>query len=77
MKIVHVVYSLEFGGIETMLVNIANEQVSMGYNVTILCINNHINDALRETIDKRVKFYCLGRPIGSKNPYYVLKFNYV
>lgn len=77
MKIVHIVYSLEFGGIETMLVNIANEQVSMGYNVTILCINNHINDALRETIDERVKFYCLGRPIGSKNPYYVLKFNYI
>lgn len=76
MKILHVVYSLEFGGIETMLVNIANEQVSMGYNVSILCINNHINDALRETIDKRVKFYCLGRPIGSKNPYYILKFNY-
>ncbi|MBP3354249.1 MAG: glycosyltransferase [Bacteroidales bacterium] len=76
MKIVHIVYSLEFGGIETMLVNIVNEQISMGHDIGIICINNAINSGLREAIDKKVKLYCIGRPIGSKNPYYLLKFNY-
>lgn len=76
MKIVHIVYGLEFGGIETMLVNIVNEQVSMGHDISVLCLNKAINRGLREAIDKRVKFYCVGRPISSKNPYYIMKFNY-
>ena len=76
MKIVHVVYGLEFGGIETMLVNIVNEQVKSGNEISVVVINNTINAGLRSLIDERVKFLCIGRPVGSKNPYYILKFNY-
>ena len=76
MKIVHVVFGLGIGGIETMLVNIVNEQVLQGHDITILCINDKVDQNLRESIDRRVKFCCVARPIGSKNPYYILKFNY-
>lgn len=76
MKIVHVVYGLEFGGIETMLVNIVNEQVLMGHDIHVVCINNTINKDLRDAISTEVKFHNLGRTVGSKNPYYLLKFNY-
>ena len=76
MKIVHVVFGLGLGGIETMLVNIVNEQVSVGHDITILCLNDMVNQNLRNSIDSRVKFCCVARPIGSKNPYYILKFNY-
>ena len=76
MKIVHIVYGLEFGGIETMLVNIVNEQVKTGNEISVLIINNTINNDLYSAIDNRVKIYCLDRPVSSKNPYYILKFNY-
>lgn len=76
MKIVHIVYGLDFGGIETMLVNIVNEQVKTGNKISVVIINNTINNDLYSSIDNRVKVYCLGRPVGSKNPYYILKFNY-
>ena len=76
MKIVHVVYGLEFGGIETMLVNIVNEQVLMGHDIHVVSINNTINKDLRDAISEDVKFYNIGRSIGSKNPYYIFLFNY-
>ena len=75
MKIVHVIYSLGYGGIETMLVNIVNEQVQFEHNISIICINNTVNEGLRNSIDKRVRFIEIGRPRHSRNPYYVLKFN--
>ena len=34
------------------------------------------NKDLRDAISKDVKFHNIGRPVGSKNPYYILKFNY-
>lgn len=76
MKIVHIVYGLEFGGIETMLVNIVNEQVKTGNEISVVIINNTINKDLYSAIDNRVNVYCLNRPVGSKNPYYILKFNH-
>ena len=75
MKIVHVVYSLNFGGIETMLVNIVNEQIKYENKITIVVINSPINQGLRDAIDKRVNFIELGRVRYSKNPYYVFKLN--
>lgn len=39
IKIVHVFWALGFGGIETMLVNIANAQVKLGADVHIILIN--------------------------------------
>lgn len=48
MKIVHILWSLKFGGIETMLVNIANEQLRKDANISII-----INDM----IDRQLLFH--------------------
>lgn len=78
MNIVHVVYSLKYGGIETMLVNIVNEQVRYDdASIYIFIINDCIDKNLLAAIDKRVKVIRIDRPVGSKNPYYLLKANLV
>ena len=48
MKIIHVLYSLGYGGVETMLVNIANEQTRYNEDISILVINDVV---VRELID--------------------------
>ena len=76
MKIVHLTYAMSFSGIETMLVNIANEQVQSDY-IYIVSINDKYEASLLHALDKRVKFINVGRPVGSKNPWYILKLNLV
>lgn len=75
MKILHVTYGFQLGGIETMLRNIANEQAGLGHDVSILVINNAVNDELREKLDKKIRFTCLKRKVGSKSIISVFKFN--
>lgn len=75
MKIVHINWTLYFGGIETMLVNIANEQVKAGADVSIIIVNNMVEDNIASCIDKRVKLYNLGRKEHSVNPIFLLKLN--
>ncbi len=74
MKVIHVVYGMAFGGIETMLVNIMNEQVK-SIDVSLLILNDQIETSIIDKIDKRVNIVKIGRPIGSKNILYLLKFN--
>ena len=40
LKVIHIFWGLAFGGIETMLVNIANEQCVAGAEVYVMIINN-------------------------------------
>ena len=40
MRIVHIFWSLSYGGIETMLVNIANAQAADGAEVHVVVIND-------------------------------------
>ena len=76
MKVVHVLFSFKYGGIETMLVNIVNEQVKYA-EVTIVLINEEYDKSLIEMINPKVNFIKIGRPKGSKNIYYILKLNYL
>ena len=46
MKIAHIFWGLGTGGIETMLVNIANEQARLGHEVHIIIINDLVNEPL-------------------------------
>ena len=55
MRIVHVYWSLRFGGIETMLVNIANAQARYGANVYIIIINDNCDKTLLSALNKNVK----------------------
>ena len=72
--IVHIVWGFRLGGIETMLVNIINEQVNHA-SVTLIIINNLIDENLIASLDKRVRIIRLRRGIGSKNPIPFLRLN--
>ena len=67
MKIAHVTNGLTLGGIETMLVNIANEQVESKHEVYIVVINDLIHDGLKDRLGSKVHFICLKRKVGSKS----------
>ncbi|MDL2243309.1 glycosyltransferase [Bacteroidales bacterium OttesenSCG-928-J19] len=75
MKIAHVVYGMTIGGIETMLLNIANEQVK-SQDLSIVVINDLIEPSLTAKLDSRINLIQIKRPVGSKSPYYLLKLNY-
>lgn len=74
MRIVHLVWSLTTGGIETMLVDIVNEQVKT-CDVRVFVINNHYNKALLQTINPNVKVILFNRKPGSKNVLPLVKLN--
>lgn len=75
MRIVHLLWGFSYGGIETMVINIANEQSRRGHSVSLVVIDSRIDESLAANLDKSVKLYCIGRPQGSHNPWYVLKLN--
>ncbi len=77
MKICHILWGLTYGGIETMVVNIANEQAALGHEVHLIIINNIMDIPLRNAVDKSVKFHNMCRSVGSKNPMPLLKLNIV
>ena len=59
MKVTHIFWSLGFGGIETMLVNIANAQAEAGSEVSVLIINELYEQSLVNSLDKRVNLVFL------------------
>ena len=75
MRIVHITYAFGLGGIETMLRNIANEQAGAGHEVYVIVINNSVNGELRDSLDKRIVFRCIGRRPGSKTPLPYIRLN--
>ena len=77
MKIIHVLWALENGGVETMLVNIVNEQVLCGNKVFIIIINDLVNKDLLRNINPKVKIYQIGRSGGSKNIWSIFKINFI
>lgn len=75
MKIVHLLWSFSTGGIENMLVDIANEQI-IENDVHIIIVNDMIDMHIKLKLDERIQFHSCNRPQGSKNPFYVIKLNY-
>ena len=47
MKIVHITYGFGLGGIETMLHNIANEQVKLGHEIHIIVMKMRRNSKIK------------------------------
>ena len=74
MKVFHVIFSLNVGGTESMLVDILNEQIK-STDVSLIIINDEINKELLEKIDTRIKVIQLGRKSRSKNPLYLYYLN--
>ncbi|MBJ2187814.1 MAG: glycosyltransferase family 4 protein [Muribaculaceae bacterium] len=77
MKICHVLWGLTYGGIETMIINIANEQTALGHEVHLLVVNDMFEDSLIDKIDKNVTLHKIGRKVGSKNPLPIVKLNFM
>ena len=50
-----------------MLVNIANEQVKQGAEVSILIVNNIVAEELKKKLSVAVNFVCIGRQKGDKS----------
>ncbi len=73
MKIAHVVWGMTTGGIETMLVNIANVQVALGHDVSIVVVNDMFDDGVMSRLSPSVKVRRVGRPVGHASLPYALK----
>lgn len=65
MKILHVIFSFNRGGAESMLVDIANEQASRGHDVEVLIINSKIDEELISHFSPAVRITRFNRTEGS------------
>ncbi len=75
-RILHVVWSFNNGGIETMLVNISNHQCK-NYDIGVMIVNSSYDENLLSSLSKEIQIFCIDRPIASKNPYYYAKINFL
>lgn len=75
MKVVHITWGLTYGGIETMLVNIANAQVENGAEVHVCIINDLYKDELIKSFRGDVSLHFLNRKSNSKGIGFILKLN--
>lgn len=74
MKIVHLIFSLNLGGAETMLVDIINQQVCS--NEVILCVINKVyNEKLLDNISNEAQVVLLNRKESSRNIIDLFKLN--
>lgn len=76
MKVVHIVFGMEYGGIETMLVNIMNEQIKHA-DISLIIVNRQEEKSITKKIDSRIQITRINRPAGSKNPFYILTLNFL
>lgn len=68
MNILHIIFSLENGGKENMLIDIANAQKALGHNVAIVVVNKNLDQAIIDRISAKVEFYVLKRKRNGINP---------
>ena len=73
MNIVHVICSLNTGGAELLLIDLARCQSELGHTVSIIVVNDSYEQSLIGSIDTRVKVRLIHRPEGSRNPLYMLR----
>ena len=74
MRIAHIIWGLSTGGAETMLVDIANEQVKTE-EVAIVIVNNTIEETLFRKIDSRCVIRLCNRKVGSRSIVPWIKLN--
>jgi hypothetical protein len=66
------IWGLNVGGAETMLVDIVNVQVE-DHDVWLIIGNNDVDVSIMSALDSRAHGVFLARPPGSRNPWYALK----
>jgi len=67
MKIAHLIWGLNVGGAETMLVDIASAQ-AQNHDVWLIIDNNDVDVSIKSSLNSRVHGVFLARPPGSRNP---------
>lgn len=75
IRVAHVFWGLGFGGIETMLVNIANAQAEYGADVHIVLINELYEKSLLDKLESSVHVHLLNRKLGSKSLAFIWNLN--
>lgn len=75
MRVTHVIFNFCTGGTENMLIDIMRSQLSLGARVSLVIINDNNEQALVDAIPPGVERVMIGRPEGSKNPWYIIKYN--
>ena len=76
MKILHSIGSFVNGGIETLLTNVVNRQVTEGNTVAIMIVTDKWSQEMIDALDKRIMVFYINKPVGSHNPWYLLKLLY-
>jgi glycosyltransferase involved in cell wall biosynthesis len=76
MKITHCLFTMETGGSQILAVELLNELCAV-HEVSLIIINNKYNERLLDQLDKRVSVYYINRKEGSKNPFPVIKLNWL
>lgn len=74
MRILHVIFSLKYGGLETMLRDLTAQQC-LTDDVTVLIINDMVDPGLLATFDSRVKVLRYNRREGSNPLWLMLRLN--
>ncbi|MBK7099570.1 MAG: glycosyltransferase [Sphingobacteriales bacterium] len=72
MRILHLIFSMQVGGTESMLVDIANCQ-SVNEKVDIIIVNDEIHEPLLTKLDKAINVIKLKRKPGSKSIFPILQ----
>ncbi|MDE6536017.1 MAG: glycosyltransferase family 4 protein [Muribaculaceae bacterium] len=76
MKILHVIFTLKTGGLENLLLDIANEQANLGHEVGVLIVNSGSEPELLKRFDSRVRIMQTSRKAGSRNPFPIIRANF-
>lgn len=77
MKIVHVIWGLTIGGTESMLCDIVNGQIARGHDVSIIVVNDMIDEKITNRITSKCHVYKCNRKRRSINPLPILKLNFL
>ena len=76
MNIVHCIWSFNTGGSETMLIDIANEQVKE-HNVSVVVVNDSFQQSLLNQFSEKVNIILLKRRASSKSILPIIKLNWM
>jgi len=76
MKILHLIFSFNTGGSETMLIDIINDQIKYE-EILLIIVNRVYKKELLERIDRKVPVYLINRKPGSRNLIPLIKLNYL
>jgi len=76
LKIVHITWNTGIGGLEQLVIDIANEQIRDA-QVWIIAINGRPSESASERLNPAVKLIALGRQMSSRAPWAFLRLNWI